>query len=126
MLTRIAADAIVLLHLGFIVFVSVGAFLVLRWKWVAWFQIPAVAWGAAIEFCGADCPLTPWEQHLRVAAGQEGYTGGFIEHYIVALIYPAGLTVSMQFWIGVVFIAINVFAYAWVLYRSLVRGRHDR
>jgi Protein of Unknown function (DUF2784) len=118
MLMRIAADAIVLLHLGFIVFVSLGAFLVLRWKWVAWVQIPAVVWGVAIEFYGADCPLTPLEQRLRVAAGQDGYTGGFIEHYIVAIIYPAGLTAAMQVWIGMAFLAINAAAYALVVYRA--------
>jgi len=119
MLARVAADAVVTLHLAFIIFVVLGALLVLRWKWIAWTHLPAVIWGAVVEFSGAVCPLTPLEQHLRVIAGDQGYTGGFLEHYVVAVIYPAGLTAAMQQAIGIFVMAINAAIYGVVLYRGL-------
>jgi len=119
MLLRFAADAIVLIHLGFILFVLFGAWLVLRWKWVAWLHVPAFAWGAAIEFLGAVCPLTPLEQRLRELAGERGYTGGFVDHYIMPVMYPAGLTPAVQLWLGVFVVALNVAIYAFVLARRL-------
>jgi hypothetical protein len=117
MLAHFAANAIVLIHVGFILFVLFGAWLVLRWKWVAWLHVPAFAWGAAIEFLGAVCPLTPLEQRLREFAGERGYTGGFVDHYIVPVMYPAGLTPAVQLWLGVFVVALNVAIYAFVLAR---------
>ena len=116
MLAHVAAELIVFLHFAFIVFVLFGAGLTLRWKWIAWFHVPAFLWGAAIEFLGAVCPLTPLEQRLRVAAGEAGYTGGFVEHYIVPVIYPAGLNAAIQFWLGVGVVVLNAAIYAWVLF----------
>lgn len=112
------ANALVLLHLGFIVFVLFGALLVLRHRWVAWLHVPAFAWGAAIEFLGAVCPLTPLEQHLRTLAGEQGYTGGFIEHYVMPVIYPAGLTLETQFWLGIAVVMINATIYALVAHKA--------
>ena len=120
MFARAAADTIVVLHLTFIVFVVLGALLTLRWKWIVWLHVPAFMWGAFVEFLGAACPLTPLEQHLRIAAGEQGYTGGFIERYIVPAMYPAGLTTSMQVAIGVFVIGINAVIYGCLLYRHLV------
>ena len=117
MLAHFAANAVVLLHLAFILFVLFGAWLVLRWKWIAWLHVPAFAWGAASEFFGAVCPLTPLEQRLRGMAGEEGYTGGFIDHYIMPVMYPAGLTPSVQLWLGVFVVALNLAIYAFVLAR---------
>jgi hypothetical protein len=117
MFARAAADVIVLLHLGFIVFVAFGALLVLRWNRIIWLHVPAFLWGAFVEFSGTICPLTPLEQSLRIAAGEQGYTGGFIDRYIVAAIYPAELTASVQFAIGVFVIAVNVVIYGSLLYR---------
>jgi hypothetical protein len=119
MLAHFAANAIVLIHVVFILFVLFGAWLVLRWKWVAWLHVPAFAWGAAIEFLGAVCPLTPLEQRLRELAGERGYTGGFVDHYIVPVMYPAGLTPAVQLWLGVFVVALNVAIYAFVLARRL-------
>jgi hypothetical protein len=116
MLAHVAAELIVLLHFAFIVFVLFGAGLTVRWKWIAWLHVPAFLWGAAIEFLGAVCPLTPLEQRLRVAAGESGYTGGFVEHYIVPLIYPAGLNAAIQVWLGVGVVVLNAAIYAWVLF----------
>lgn len=117
MLEHIAANAIVLLHFAFILFVLLGAWLVLRLRWVAWLHVPALAWGAAVEFFGMECPLTPLEQRLRIVAGETGYTGGFVEHYIMPVMYPAGLTPTVQLWLGVFVVALNVAVYSFVLYR---------
>jgi hypothetical protein len=111
----IVADAVVLLHAAFILFVLFGAWLVLRWRWIAWLHVPAFVWGAAVEFLGAVCPLTPLEQHLRERAGEQGYAGGFVEHYLMPVMYPAGLTQTVQVWLGVFVIAINVAIYALVI-----------
>jgi hypothetical protein len=118
MLAHFAANAIVLMHLAFILFVLFGAWLVLRWKWVAWLHVPAFAWGAAIEFFGAVCPLTPLEQRLREAAGEQGYDGGFVDHYIMPVMYPAGLTPTVQLWLGLFVVALNLAIYAFVVARS--------
>jgi hypothetical protein len=111
MAPRLAADLLVLLHLAFVVFVVVGGFLAWRWRWLAWAHIPCALWGAAIELMGWICPLTPLEVSLRRQAGQAGYEGGFIEHYITPIVYPGGLTPTIQVGLGVGLVALNLFAY---------------
>lgn len=118
---RLAADALVVIHLGFILFVLFGGLLLLRWPRLLWLHLPAVAWGATVEFFHLLCPLTPWENQLRRAAGDAGYEGGFIEHYLIPLIYPAGLTPQIQLWLGGVVVLINVTVYACLLKRWLRR-----
>ena len=121
----LAADAVLVLHAAFIAFAALGALLVLRWRWVALLQLPAAAWGAAAELFGFVCPLTPLEQRLRVLAGEESYSGGFIENYLAALIYPAGLTPRIQLWLGVAVIAVNLAIYLW-LWRRITRPTAGR
>lgn len=116
----IAADFIVVIHFFFVVFVGAGAFLVLKWRWILYLHIPAATWGALIEFFGLGCPLTPLEKTLRIAAGEEGYAGGFIQHYLVPMIYPGEITREIQVWVGVFVIIINIAIYGWVFLR---RGR---
>ena len=111
MLLRIAADSLVLFHLCFILFVLFGGLLALRWRRVIWLHLPAAAWGMAVEFFHLPCPLTRWENLLRHLAGQEGYGAGFIEHYIIALIYPAGLTSQIQLGLGALVLVINIAVY---------------
>jgi len=94
MSARLLADVVLLLHLGFVLFVAAGALAVLRWPRLAWLHLPAVAWGVGISFTGAVCPLTPLEQWLHTRAGQHGYAGGFIEHYLLGIVYPEGFTPS--------------------------------
>ena len=94
------ADAVLVVHGLFIVFVVLGGLLVLRWPKLAWLHLPAVVWGVWIEWSGGICPLTPLEQRLRIAAGEAGYAGGFIEHYLTAAIYPEGLTCELQVALG--------------------------
>jgi hypothetical protein len=116
---RILADAVLVLHLAFIAFVLLGGFLVLRAPRLAWLHLPAVAWGAGIAFLGAICPLTPLENRLRALGGEAGYGGGFIEHYLTALIYPTGLTRGIQAALGFLVLAVNLAVYL----RLLKRGR---
>lgn len=105
------ADALLLLHGGFVLFVVAGGLLVLRWPWLAWLHLPAAVWGAVIEFAGFVCPLTPLENAWRRAAGGPGYEGGFIEHYVTAALYPAGLTRTAQVVLGLLVLAVNGWIY---------------
>lgn len=116
-LAAVAADAVVLIHLAFVLFVVFGALLVLRWRRLAWLHVPAATWGVLIEFTGWVCPLTPLEKRLRLAAGDAGYEGGFIDHYLLPLLYPAGLTPDTQIVLGVAVLVLNVGLYAWILMR---------
>lgn len=119
MVYRIAAELLVLLHLFFILFVILGGLLVFKWHWLALLHLPAAAWGAIIEYRGWICPLTPLENRLRELAGQEGYAEGFIEHYITALVYPAGLTRDLQVTLGSLVLLINLVIYGWFVLRML-------
>lgn len=118
----IAAEVIVILHLGFIIFVVMGALLVLKWRWVIFAHIPAALWGALIEFQGWRCPLTPLEISLRAAAGQAGYPEGFIDHYLLPIIYPGSLTRELQITFGFIIIVINLAIYGWVIVRRRKLG----
>ena len=115
---RILADAVLVLHLAFIAFAVLGGLAVWRWPRLAWLHLPVVAWAAGIEFAGKVCPLTPLENRLRVQGGEAGYGGGFIEHYLTALIYPTGLTRGVQLALGALVIAINLAVYLRLLARS--------
>jgi hypothetical protein len=122
MIHRYAADALVLIHMAFILFVVLGGFLALKWPRVVWLHLPAAAWGALIEFAGWICPLTPLENSLRIAGGGAGYSGGFIEEYIVPLVYPAGLTPGVQLALGAAVIFINAVAYGLILLKRSRRS----
>ena len=112
---RLLADAVVVFHAAFVAFVVVGGWLVVRWPRVALIHIPAAIWGALIEFAGWVCPLTPLENYLRGRAGERGYAGGFVEHYVLRALYPDGLTPTIQWGLGVFVIIVNVAAYGYVL-----------
>lgn len=114
------ADLVLVTHFGFIVFVVAGGLLALRWPRVAWVHLPAAAWGTAIELFGWICPLTPLENSLRRRAGETGYAGGFIEHYLLPVIYPAGLTREVQLVLaaGVVAVNLGIYALVWRKRRS--------
>ena len=120
-LYRLLANAVVVVHALFIVFIVFGGFLAWRWRWVAVLHVPCAAWGVLIEYNGWICPLTPLENSLRMRAGQQGYSGGFVEHYLVPAIYPAGLTPRIQVVLGTAVLVVNVITYA-VVVRRLMRG----
>ncbi len=108
------ADLVVLSHFAFVAFVVAGGLLVARWPRIAWLHLPAAAWGAAVEFFGWTCPLTPLEDALR---GGGGGGGDFITRYLLPVLYPPGLTADIQFLLGIGVIAINAAIYGWVLQR---------
>ena len=111
---RLLADAVLLTHAAFVAFVMLGGLLALHWPRLAWVHLPVVAWGAGIEFMGGICPLTPLENHLRALAHERGYAGGFVEHYVFGLLYPAGLTRKAQLALGALVLVVNIAVYAWV------------
>ena len=117
MLARLAADLFVVLHLAFVTFVVVGGFLAWRWRRLAWLHVPVALWGALIEITGWVCPLTTWEHSLRRTAGQGGYSGSFIDHYLLPVLYPSGLTREMQVALAVFVILVNAIAYAVYFHR---------
>lgn len=115
---RLLADLVLLLHATFVAFVMLGGLLALRWPRAAWLHLPLVAWGAGIEFLGGICPLTPLEDHWRHLAGEQGYTGGFVEHYVVTALYPDGLTRNVQVALGLLVLAANAAVYGWAWRRN--------
>jgi hypothetical protein len=119
LLYRVAADLLVLLHLVFILFVVAGGFAVFKWPWMAFLHIPAAIWGALIEYRSWVCPLTPLENRLRQLAGDDGYSEGFIEHYIMPLVYPPGLTRDLQTTLGTIVVVINLLVYGVLVYRMV-------
>jgi len=114
---RALADLVLVVHLGFVVFVVLGGLLVLRWPWVAFLHIPAAIWGVFIEYTGGICPLTPLENSLRQSGGEAGYAGGFIQHYIQPALYPGGLTRETQIVLGTLALLVNLIAYGLVIAR---------
>jgi hypothetical protein len=115
----VLADVVLVAHLGFVLFVVFGGVLVLRWRWVRWLHLPAVAWGAAVEFAGWICPLTPLEDRLREQAGSHGYQSDFVSRYLLPALYPEGLTRTAQIALGLMVLSLNVAIYAFVLRRRL-------
>lgn len=119
MIYRILADITLIAHLAFILFILFGGLLAFRWPRIVWLHLPTVAYGAAIEFIGWVCPLTPLEVWLRRTAGQQGYEGGFIENYLVPIIYPAGLTPTVQVVLGSIVIGLNAIVYGALITRRI-------
>lgn len=126
MLYRLLADATVVLHLAFILFVILGGLLVLRWRRLAWVHVPVALWGAGIELIGWVCPLTYLENYFRAKAGQAGYGTGFIEHYLLPLIYPDLLFPGGFPRIGFTVIGIIVLVVNGVIYFRFWQTRHRR
>jgi len=111
MLYRVLADGVVLFHFAFVVFAVLGGLLAFRWRWMPALHLPALAWAALVEFNGWICPLTPWENALRRMGGEAGYGGGFVEHYLLPVLYPAALTRDLQWTLGTALVAFNAVVY---------------
>ncbi len=122
MLYQTLANLVLAAHAAFIAFALLGGLLVLRWRWVRWLHLPCMAWGATVVAAGWTCPLTPLENSLRAAGGAAGYSGGFIEHYLLAVIYPDGLTREVQMLLAAALGVWNVVVYA-LVWRSKSRGK---
>lgn len=122
----VLAEAVVVLHLATTLFIIFGGFLAWLRRWVTYVHVPALAWGCWVELSSQICPLTPLENYLRQRAGDAGYSGGFLQHYIGTLLYPPGLTREMQWGLTALLVAINVVAYVGVWRRSETRtGRRS-
>ena len=113
----VLAALVVMAHLAFVIFAALGAFLVVRWPRLAWVHLPVAAWAAYVEMAGRICPLTPLENALRSRAGLAGYSGDFVARYLLAVLYPEGLTRETQVGIGLFVLGINIVAYAWIARR---------
>ena len=118
-----SADLVVVVHFLFVLFVVFGGFLVYRWPRVAWLHVPAVVWGVLVEFAGWICPLTPLENRLREAQGEAAYQGDFVARYILAALYPDGLTRTHQVLLGTLALILNLAIYTVVFMR---RRRYRR
>ncbi|MES9961562.1 MAG: DUF2784 domain-containing protein [Sedimenticola sp.] len=122
MLARLGADLVLLIHFGFILFVVLGGLLVLRWPKLAWLHVPCVIWGVTIDAMGWICPLTPLENSLRIAGGEQGYEGGFIEHYLLPLIYPLGMSRGEQIVLAMLALLLNLAIYTIIVKRRMRRS----
>lgn len=123
---KLLADAIVVCHFAFVLFVFLGALLVLRWRWVAILHLPAVAWVTYVETSGAICPLTPMENGFLEKAGEVAYAGGFVDHYIIPILYPVGLTPDIQYRLALILLLLTLRCYEVVAVRTIWRRRRRR
>jgi hypothetical protein len=122
MVYGLLADLVLVVHLAFVAFVTLGGFLVWRWRRLAWVHVPVALWGGAIAVSGFICPLTPLENRLQRLSGRPGYQGGFIEHYVTAALYPEGLTRETQIALGAAVLALNLAVY----WRTFAAFRRER
>lgn len=120
MLLRFLADLTLIIHLLFIIFVVLGALLAIKWKWIMWVHIPCAIWGALLEINYWICPLTYLENYFHKLANEAGYTGGFIEHYLIHIIYPPGLTPGLQLILGILVVVINLIIYGFICWKYLL------
>jgi len=123
---RILAELVLVIHFCFVLFVVLGGLLVLRWRSIIWLHIPAFTWGVSVQCFFLACPLTPLENWFRRLGGESGYAGGFIEHYISAILY-ADISRGFQVMLGILLIGVNVLVYSLVYigHRRKVGGAPD-
>jgi len=124
MIYRALADFVLLLHMAFVLFAALGGVLVFKWRRVAWFHVPAALWAALIELVGWVCPLTPLENWLRRQGGEAGYQTGFLERYLLPLIYPAPFSRSLHVVLGLLVMCVNLAIYCWIWRRSASTAHH--
>ena len=120
MLYNLLSGLVVIIHLLFIMFVTLGVLLVLKWPKLVWFHIPMVIWGILVEYFNIICPLTPLENYFKRMAGGNTYETDFIEQYIIPVIYPEVLTRNLQFILGTIVLVINLGVYGYILYRRII------
>lgn len=110
------ADIVVVIHLLFILFVIFGGLLLLSWPRLIWLHLSAFFWGVATEIFGWICPLTHLENWLRLKSVESvTYATGFVEHYLVPIIYPQALTRELQLLFALMVIIVNGLVYGLVM-----------
>lgn len=119
---HLLADLVVIIHLTFALFSVAGALLVIGWRKILYLHLPAAVWAAWIELSGRICPLTPLENWLRIKGGDAGYSGDFVGHYLLSILYPSGLTREVQFVLGGVVVGVNIIIYGYILFLRKGRG----
>jgi len=117
MIYRLLADIVTITHLIFVVFVILGGLLAFRWPRLVWIHVPAAAWGAFVEISGSVCPLTPLESWLRLQGGEVGYSGDFVDRYLIPVLYPGNLTHEIQLLLGLTLIGSNAVIYLLLWHR---------
>jgi hypothetical protein len=126
MMYALLANLVLIAHLAFVVFVLCGGLLVLKWRWIARLHLPAVVWGAVVEFTGWICPLTPLENWLRTQGGEAGYHDDFTTRYLLPILYPVDLTRDVQLLLGTVVVVLNAAVYWWLWYMQAGRAARNR
>ena len=116
MVYRILAELVLVIHFCFVLFVVLGGLLALRWRSVLWLHLPAFVWGVLVQCFFWACPLTPLENWLRRLGGESGYAGGFLEHYISAIL-SANVSRGFQMGLGILLLGVNVLVYTLVFTR---------
>jgi hypothetical protein len=117
------ADTLTMIHMAFVAFILLGGFVVLRWPRAVWLHGPAALWGVFVEWAGWVCPLTPLENWLRLRGQGQGYSGGFVEHYLVPVLYPAALSMRIQVLLGTFVVLVNILVYGYVIRARRRRAR---
>jgi hypothetical protein len=118
MLYRALADAVLVAHLAFVLFAVLGGLLALLWRRAVWLHVPALAWGVVVQLANWECPLTPLENYFRRLGGEAGYSGGFVEHYVSAILYAEQIGPALRFVTGLLLLAVNLAAYSFVFHRA--------
>ncbi len=121
MIYLLLADLVLIVHLLFIAFVLLGGLLLILRRALIVVHLPALIWAALSSFRGWVCPLTPLENYLREAAGMTGYQQGFIEYYLLPIIYPSNLTPHLQIMLGVLVVLVNLAIYGLVYYKTMAK-----
>jgi hypothetical protein len=116
MLYRLLADAVLIAHLAFVIFVLFGGVLVSRYPHLLRIHLPALFWGIVVQWADWVCPLTPLENRLRQLGGEEGYSGGFVEHIVSKVLYPEHLPLELRYFLGLALIGVNTAIYGYVLF----------
>jgi len=116
---------VIIIHALFILFAVLGGLSLIARRYLIVVHLPAAIWASLMGFMGWTCPLTPLENYLRNAAGTEGYTGGFVEHYLMPVIYPIGITVNIQIILGIFVVVLNICIYIFVYHKHRVRRERE-
>lgn len=117
MIYRLGADSVLVLHLAYVLFALLGGLLVAYRRWLLPLHLVAIGWAIYVQLANPGCPLTGWEQTLRLRAGDAGYSGSFIEHYLLPILYPGWLTVPLQYVLAAVVVLVNLAVYGWLWHR---------